>query len=164
MAPEVNLETVREASRDLGASGWLPLADRYVLIAGCHDEESSFEHRVTQAGGVVMQGALTYFLSQELVKATSGTTYRDVFERASHQVTASHRRQHPQMEGARDRELFGVHDIEPAACPAAHRGRDIESAARRGREIHANEHAPELIHDGVIESPQTVSSIRRATT
>ena len=105
----VALEVAQAASRDLGSSGWLPLGERYVLIAGCRDEESSYEHRVD----TVMQGALTYFLSEELVKATAGTTYRDVFERASAQVTAAHSRQHPQMEGARDRELFGVHDIEP---------------------------------------------------
>jgi hypothetical protein len=105
----VDLEAAQAASRDLGSSGWLPLGRQYVLIAGCRDEESSYEHRA----GTVMQGALTYFLSQELVKATSGATYRDVFERASAQVTAAHPRQHPQMEGARDREFFGMRDIEP---------------------------------------------------
>jgi hypothetical protein len=100
---QVDLEAATEASRDLGDSNWLPLAERYVLIAGCHDEESSYEHRVLQEGNVVRHGALTYFLSQELLKAKSGTTYRDVFEPASVQVTAAYRRQHPQMEGARDR-------------------------------------------------------------
>jgi hypothetical protein len=111
--PRVNLEEATEASRDLGASGWLPLTDRYVLIAGCHDEESCYEHRVLQEDGLLHHGALTYFLSQELVKATSGTTYRDVFERAGALVTAAYPRQHPQMEGARDRELFGVREITP---------------------------------------------------
>nr|HID13353.1 caspase family protein [Anaerolineae bacterium] len=109
----VSLEVAQAASRDLGSSGWLPLGERYVLIAGCRDEESSYEHGVRQDGSTVMQGALTYFLSQELVKAEPGATYRDVFERTSAQVTAAHSRQHPQMEGARDRELFGVRDIEP---------------------------------------------------
>jgi hypothetical protein len=124
---QVDLGAATEASRDLGDSGWLPLAERYVLIAGCHDEESSFEHRVIQGGGVVRHGALTYFLGQELVSAKSGTTYRDVFERASAQVTAAHRRQHPQMEGARDRELFGVTEIEPLHF--------VQITARRGNRV-----------------------------
>ncbi|MBS1251088.1 MAG: hypothetical protein MAG451_00118 [Anaerolineales bacterium] len=109
----VPAEVVPAVSRDLGPSGWLPRGERYVLIAGCRDEESSYEHHVRQGDGTVTHGALTYFLSQELLKAGAGTTYRDVFERASAQVTANYSRQHPQMEGARDRELFGVRDIEP---------------------------------------------------
>jgi hypothetical protein len=100
--------------RDLGPSGWLPLSERYVLIAGCRDDESSYEHTIVQEGGeVVVHGALTYFLSQQLVDARPGTTYRDVFERASPLVTAAYPRQHPQIEGAFDRELFGVRDIVP---------------------------------------------------
>ncbi len=98
---------------DSGPSGWLPLSSKYVLIAGCRDDESSYEHNITQDGFVVSHGAFTYFLGSELVNARTGTTYRDVFERASAQVTAFHPRQHPQMEGARDRELFGLRDIKP---------------------------------------------------
>lgn len=99
------------AGKDVGSSDWVPLGEKYVLIAGCRDEESSFEHPLE--GGKLTHGALTYFLSQELRKAQPGTTYRDVFEPAGAQVAAAYPRQHPQMEGARDRELFGVHDIEP---------------------------------------------------
>lgn len=109
----VTSEIARGASRDLGPSGWLPLGKRYVLIAGCRDEESSYEHSVKQGVHRISHGALTYFLSQELNQVSSGTTYRDVFERVSAQVTAAKPRQHPQMEGARDRELFGVREIEP---------------------------------------------------
>jgi hypothetical protein len=110
---EDQVRVAREVGRDIGPSAWLPLGERYVLIAGCRDEESSYEHTAWQNGSEVMQGALTYFLGQELVTAETGATYRDVFERASAQVTAAHSRQHPQMEGTRDRELFGVRDIEP---------------------------------------------------
>jgi Caspase domain len=105
--------SVRGASRDLGPSGWLPVSRRYVLMAGCRDEETSAEHTVKEAEGSLTHGALTYFLSRELVRATPGTTYRDVFERAGALVSATYPRQHPQIEGTRDRELFGVHDIEP---------------------------------------------------
>lgn len=104
------LLTVR---REIGPSGWLPLGERYVLIAGCRDDESSYEHTVAQDGLTVVHGALTYFLVREIARAGPGTTYRDVFEAAGAQVTAAKPRQHPQMEGAADRELFGLREIVP---------------------------------------------------
>ncbi len=61
----------------------------------------------------ITHGALTYYLGQELKQADPGTTYRDVFERMSGKVTGNNSKQHPQMEGVLDRELFGVADIEP---------------------------------------------------
>jgi hypothetical protein len=101
------------APRETGPSGWMPLADQYVLIAGCRDEETSFEYRPPEGEGKLVHGALTYFLSQELRQATPGTSYRDVFERAAARVTANNARQHPQMEGRVDRALFGVADLQP---------------------------------------------------
>jgi hypothetical protein len=109
----VDFQTARARRRDIGPSGWLPLGDRYVLLAGCQDDESSYEHTVHQDGQTVQHGALTYFLSQELLKAEAGATYRDVFELASPLLTAAHPRQHPQMEGARDRAIFDVTDAKP---------------------------------------------------
>ncbi|MEC4811922.1 MAG: caspase family protein [Scytonema sp. PMC 1069.18] len=103
----------RGENRDFGSSGWLPISERYVLIAGCSAEEKASEHLIQQGNGKIDYGALTYFLCQELCSAKSGITYRDVFERSSAQVTAKYPFQHPQMEGARDRELFNVHDIRP---------------------------------------------------
>jgi hypothetical protein len=99
--------------KDLGASEWVPLDDRYVLIAGCRDEERSYEHDVLKDGSPSLHGALTYFLVQELAKAQPQATYRDVFEPASIQVAAAYPRQHPQMEGSWDRLLFGVQDLQP---------------------------------------------------
>ena len=96
-----------------GASGWMPLGEKYVLISGCRDEELSYEHRPADLGGQIAHGALTYFLTQELRRAIPGTTYRDVYERAAAQVTGANGKQHPQMEGKADREVFGVRDIEP---------------------------------------------------
>jgi hypothetical protein len=98
-----------DGGRDAGPSGWLPLGERYVLIAGCRCDERSFE--IEEAG--VKHGALTFFLSRELSGAQSGTTYRDVFEAAAPRVTSRFQDQHPQLEGARDLEVFGVHRIEP---------------------------------------------------
>ena len=120
---------LRATTRDLGPSGWLPMGQRYVLLAGCRDEESSYEHTATGAEGSqpVTHGALTYFLSQELVNAVPGTTYRDAFERASARVTAANPRQHPQSEGARDREIFGVRDVQPM--------RFVPVTARSGQQV-----------------------------
>ncbi|MHC0067045.1 caspase family protein [Nostoc sp. UIC 10890] len=100
-------------TRDIGSSGWLPMSDRYVLIAGCTATESSWEYCKREGNGEIPHGALTYFLCKELRSVQSGTTYRDIFQRVSIQVTAYKSVQHPQMEGAEDRELFNVHDIEP---------------------------------------------------
>jgi hypothetical protein len=106
--PGGHLPRTRSAS-----SGWLPLADKYVLIAGCRDEERSYEYRPPEGEGAVAHGALTYFLCQQLRQATSGTSYRDVFEQASARVSAQNGEQHPQMEGRADREVFGVAELTP---------------------------------------------------
>lgn len=99
-----------DGGRDVGRSGWLPLGERYALISGCSRDEKSFE--VEEPEGV-RHGALTFFLSQELLKAESGTTYRDVFEAMAPRVSSRFPDQHPQLEGARDLEVFGVERIEP---------------------------------------------------
>ena len=104
-----------QTSPRTGTSSWLPLADSYVLIAGCRDEQVSYEYRPPEAAGAVAHGALTYFLCDQLRRATPGTSYRDVFERAAARVTAEHGGQHPQMEGRADGEVFGVADLTPMA-------------------------------------------------
>jgi hypothetical protein len=99
-----------DGGRDAGGSGWLPLGERYVLISGCRRNEKACE--VQEPAGV-LHGALTFFLSQELLKARSGTTYRDVFEAVAPRVSSRFTDQHPQLEGARDLAVFGVDRIEP---------------------------------------------------
>lgn len=94
-----------------GASGWLPLGDKYVLIAGCRDDEESKEYFPPEGGGP--HGALTYFLAQQLRTATTSTTYRDIFDVAAAKVTAYNPIQHPQMEGTADKCVFGVTDLSP---------------------------------------------------
>jgi hypothetical protein len=99
-----------DGGRDVGPSGWLPLGEKYVLISGCSRDERACE--IEEPAGV-RHGALTLFLSKELLKAESGTTYRDVFEALAPQVSSRFPDQHPQLEGARDLEVFGVRRIEP---------------------------------------------------
>lgn len=94
-----------------GASGWLPLGDKYVLIAGCRDDEESKEYFPPEGGGP--HGALTYFLAEQLRAATACTSYRDIFDIAAAKVTAYNPIQHPQMEGTADKCVFGVTDLSP---------------------------------------------------
>lgn len=81
----------------------------YVMLTACRDEEVAFEHR-SESGA---HGALTHFLTQALAAAPPEATWRDLFEVLSAQVTANMWRQHPQLEGRRDRLLFGVTDAAP---------------------------------------------------
>ncbi len=94
-----------------GCSGWLPTSHRYVLIAGCRDIETAKKYK--PSGTNIKHGIMTYFLCEELRRAKSGSTYRDVFERAKARVVGRIPDQHPQMEGTGDREIFGIHDITP---------------------------------------------------
>jgi len=114
MARRASVPRMRSASqrsREVGPSGWVPLGQRYVLIAGCQSSECSCELTAPAAG--VQHGALTYFLGQELLGAGTDTTYRDVFEAAAARVTGNWSLQHPQLEGEGDRRLFGLDRIEP---------------------------------------------------
>jgi hypothetical protein len=104
----------RRPLRQAGPSGWMPLADKYVLIAGCRDEEESYEYRPLEGGGRVVHGALTWFLCQQLRRASAAASYRDIFEQTAALVTAAHSMQHPQLEGQIDRAVFGVPDLTPA--------------------------------------------------
>lgn len=101
-----------EVGPDGAGSYRLPLSSKYVLLAGCRSTETSFEV-LAQEAGEVQHGALTYFLCQELAKAGAVTTFRDVFEVAAPQVTARYPSQHPQLEGARDLQVFGISELEP---------------------------------------------------
>ena len=97
---------------DAGSSGWLPLGNSYLMIAGCTDREQSSEYDARDGTTTITHGALTYFLSKELLAATPGTTYQDIFERVSANVAANFI-QHPQMEGTLNRLLFDTHDLVP---------------------------------------------------
>ncbi len=104
-------------SRKRNASGWASPMGKYVMISGCRDSEFSYETEVpgTQGGETVTHGALTYYLVEALRSAKPGDTYRDVFERLAPKVMANNASQHPQIDGAQDREIFGTREIEPLA-------------------------------------------------
>lgn len=87
-----------------GTSGWLPLSDRYVLLAACRDDQEAIE---LPFGGQ-FRGAFSWSLGKELEKAAEGATWREVFSRAQARVAvALSGDQIPQLEGARDRAIPG---------------------------------------------------------
>lgn len=98
-------DTELPSERDFGPSGWLPLSDRYSLIAACRDSERARELKDEETGR--QQGVLTYYLTRELARAAGSISYREVFERISAQITTRYQEQSPQLEGAWDREVFG---------------------------------------------------------
>jgi hypothetical protein len=104
--------TAARARGETGPSGWVPLGQRYVLLAGCASSECSYELAAPGSDGL-HHGALTWALSRQLALAGEGTTYRDVFEASANQVAANCSLQHPQLEGEADRTLFGLDRIEP---------------------------------------------------
>ena len=104
---------VRNRPRAAGETAWQSLGDAYVVMSGCRDNEYAHEFTDQRGGETIRNGALTHYLASALLEATPGSTYRDVFERAQLRVNGQFASQHPQIEGARDRELFGDRDIVP---------------------------------------------------
>jgi hypothetical protein len=94
---------------------WLTLSDNYVVVSGCRDTQMSKEVEFLEGDQFFKHGVLTYYLCSALNKAKPGTTYRDVFERVNAGVVSKVNAQNPQIEGAVDREVFGIRDIEPLA-------------------------------------------------
>ena len=100
-------------ARGTGEAGWLALSDAYVVMSGCRDDEYASEFSDQRGGETIRNGALTYHLVGALLEARPGTTFRDVFEIAHARVNTQFPAQNPQIEGARDRELFGDRNIVP---------------------------------------------------
>src|SRR6185295_8848105 len=87
------------------------LGETYVMVAACGSVETANEILVGEPRQIA-HGALTYFLVGALrVSGFTGASWRDVFELVSPQVTAHFRTQHPEVEGARDREVFGARNL-----------------------------------------------------
>lgn len=102
------------AQRDSrGAGGWLARSDTYTVIAGSRDTQQSKEWHFEIGAQSVRHGLLSFFLARSLVRAAPKSTYRDIFEAVSSGVVSMVTDQNPQIEGAIDREVFGIEDIEP---------------------------------------------------
>ncbi len=121
--------TRQGGDRDPGPSGWLPLSERYTLIAACRDGERSRELEDPATGR--FHGAFTCFLAEELERRRGEMSYRDVFERVAARVSGRYREQNPQLEGAWDRQVLASRHLPPMRfVPVrARRGDRIELAA-----------------------------------
>ncbi|HYU32098.1 MAG TPA: caspase family protein, partial [Thermoanaerobaculia bacterium] len=112
--PVPEIFTAPPEAEDKGTAGWLPGRRRAVVIAACRADEYANEHKMFTGEAVVRDGALTFFLSQALLQAQPGATWRDVFEQVAPALTSKYGRQHPQLEGRLDELLFGTAEIRPA--------------------------------------------------
>ena len=96
-----------------GAGGWLTLSDNYTVMSGSRDTQKAKEWHFDIGGESVRHGLLSFFLARALIRAKPLTTYRDVFEIVCAGVVSMVTEQNPQIEGAIDREVFGLKNIEP---------------------------------------------------
>ncbi|MGD8399116.1 MAG: caspase family protein [Anaerolineae bacterium] len=91
-------------TREMGPSDWLPLSDGYVVIAACHAQERARERRFRL---FKHYGILTYCLLKALRDVGPETTYYDIWQDVQLEVTKRCHSQHPQIEGAFERKVFG---------------------------------------------------------
>ncbi len=96
-----------QAAKQRGASGLLHRGDAqlqdYVVLSACRNDQFAFE--TADEEGRPM-GRFTCYLSRALRSANENTTYRDIFDRVSVDVSADGRDQNPQLEGQIDQRLF----------------------------------------------------------
>ena len=98
---------------DDSAAAFRRLGDKYVALSSCGSGETANEFRVGTERQMA-HGALTYFLVEALMNPNfTGATWREVFERVKPQMAVHFQMQHPELEGAWDREVFGLREIRP---------------------------------------------------
>lgn len=89
---------------------WQALSDFYSLLSACRRDESAKEFPVTKDGKY--HGVFTYFLVQELEKASKNFTYQDIFEQLCINIKAKSFVQSPQIEGNKTRQLFSSVEVD----------------------------------------------------
>jgi hypothetical protein len=100
-------------ARDVqGGSGWLTPSKKYVLLAACAAEQGAYEMDHEECGAPTRNGAFTFFLTKEVNQATENT-YQDIWDVVATKVNNRFQKQTPQLEGARDRQIFDVSDFAP---------------------------------------------------
>ena len=102
------------ASRNLAAStSWhLPTPEHCVLLAACRANELANEYAFD---GNERNGALTYWMLDALKQIGDGYTYKMLYNRVVAKVHAKFVDQTPQIEGDRDREIFGGINLSAAS-------------------------------------------------
>lgn len=99
--------------RKKGRSGWLPADDKYVLMAACAEYERAHLYKEQVGDEIIEYGVFTYFLCKALRASKSGDTYRDIWEQVYLGIKTRFEKQTAQLEGKRDRELFGLREFAP---------------------------------------------------
>lgn len=89
---------------------WQSLSDFYSLLSACRRDEPAKEFPVTKDGKY--HGVFTYFLVQELEKASKNFTYQDIFEQLCIKIKAKSFLQSPQIEGNAARQLFSRAEVD----------------------------------------------------
>ena len=90
-------EAAKDGAGSKGLSGHGRSKANYVLISGCRADEQSYENELE---GGKKHGLLTYYLVEELRKASGQLTYNDIMDNVKSKVTKQISIQHPQLEGA----------------------------------------------------------------
>jgi len=99
---------VRSHRRDIhGGSGWLPLSEKYVLLAACAAEQGAYEMDHEEFGTPTRNGAFTFFLTQELNQATE-STYQDIWDIVATKVNNRFQKQTPPLPRAAALLFFGL--------------------------------------------------------
>lgn len=107
--PEVLAATwhslTEKGTRGLKAAG-LPESRDYVLLAGCRQNEFSYEYAFNRETGE-RNGALTYWLLDTLRQQNPGQTYKDLFDRINAKIHSQFPQQTPILMGEDKRVIFG---------------------------------------------------------
>lgn len=94
-----------QTTRGLKASG-LRAARDYVLLAGCRQNEFSYEYAFNRETKE-RNGALTYWLLDTLRQQNPGQTYKDLFDRINAKIHSQFPQQTPILMGEVNRIIFG---------------------------------------------------------
>ena len=137
VVPPADSSAERGVSQEAAHSGWLPAGGTYVLLAACAADQGAYELDHEHDGQPLRNGAFTFFLTQEIIQSTgeSPCTYQDIWEKVATKVNNRFQKQTPQLEGARDKQLFDVQDIAPMRYLLVQERQDGE-VTLSGGEIH----------------------------
>jgi pimeloyl-ACP methyl ester carboxylesterase len=105
--PDLDADLRKPMTRNLRSTGltaWGGLP--YVLLAGCRDNELSYEYAGRLEDSVAQHGALTFFTLKTLQQLPEGATYIELYDRVAPLVNAQYPKQMPQCEGDRNRVIF----------------------------------------------------------
>lgn len=104
-------ETAAPSFRARSGSGWLPVSDRYTLLAACLARENcrEFEDPATR----LKRGLFSYHLHRALIDLENKVTWRDLFDEVAAAVARYNAEQHPQLEGKLDLAIFGQEMFKP---------------------------------------------------